>query len=80
MKKILALFLIVACGFSTPLLTADIASAKSKPTGNKIKNYNPEQRKKLFEWALKECGKQYGGAGYTRPEINYVTGKIVCWG
>jgi hypothetical protein len=80
MKSILTPFLIAALVFSTPLLTADIASAKTKATTNRIKNYNPEQRKKLFQWALKECAKQYGGAGYSRPEINYVTGQIVCFG
>jgi hypothetical protein len=80
MKSILTPFLIAALVFSTPLLTADIASAKPKATSNRIKGYNPEQRKKLFEWALKECAKQYGGAGYSRPEINYVTGKIWCMG
>lgn len=78
MKNILAPFLIATFIFSMPLLTADIATAKTK--ASKISNYNPEQRKKLFEWALKECGKQYGGAGYHRPEINYVTGRILCFG
>lgn len=80
MKTILAPLLIVACFFSMPLLTADIATAKTNAKVSKISNYNPEQRKKLFEWALKECGKQYGGAGYHRPEINYVTGRILCFG
>jgi hypothetical protein len=80
MKSILTPFLIAAIFFSMPLLTADIATAKPKATSNRIKNYNPEQRKKLFEWAIKECRKQYGGAGATRPEINYVTGKIWCLG
>jgi hypothetical protein len=80
MKKILTPFLIAACVVSMPLLTADIATAKTKATSSKIKSYNPEQRKKLFEWAIKECRKQYGGAGATRPEINYVTGQISCWG
>jgi hypothetical protein len=80
MKTILTPFLIVAFVFSTPILMSDIAAAKPKATSNRIKSYNPEQRKKLFEWALKECAKQYGGAGYSRPEINYVTGKIWCLG
>lgn len=80
MKTILTPLLIVASLFSMPLLIADIAAAKSKTAANKIINYNPEQRKKLFEWALKECSKQYGGAGYHSPEINYVTGRIWCRG
>jgi hypothetical protein len=80
MKNISTPLLIATLVFSTPLLTADIATAKPKATSSKIKSYNPEQRKKLFEWAIKECRKQYGGAGATRPEINYVTGQISCWG
>lgn len=80
MKAILSPLLIVACLVSMPIMTADFAMAKTKAQTNRIKNYNPEQRKKLFEWALKECAKQYGGAGYNRPEINYVTGQVVCWG
>jgi hypothetical protein len=80
MKTILAPFLIVAFVFSTPIFMADLAAAKTKATANRIKGYDPTQRKKLFEWAMKECAKQYGGAGYSRPEINYVTGKIWCLG
>jgi hypothetical protein len=80
MKKILTPFLIAACVVSMPLLTAESATAKTKANASKISNYNPEQRKKLFEWALKECAKQYGGAGYHRPDINYVTGRIFCFG
>jgi hypothetical protein len=80
MKIILAPLLIVACVVSAPFLTTDIATAKSKTTASKIINYSPEQRKKLFEWALKECSKQYGGAGYHSPEINYMTGRIWCRG
>jgi hypothetical protein len=80
MKTILTPFLIAACFFAMPILSADIAVAKTKTSSSKIINYNAAQRKKLFDWALKECAKQYGGAGYSRPEINYVTGKIWCLG
>jgi adenylosuccinate lyase len=80
MKKFLSLALIASCFVSIAMFTSEISEAKAKSQVNKIKSYNPEQRKKLFEWALKECSKQYGGAGYSRPEINYVTGKIMCFG
>jgi hypothetical protein len=80
MKKVLSLALIASCFVSISMFTSEIAEAKVKSQVNKIKSYNPDQRKKLFEWALKECSKQYGGAGYLRPEINYATGKIWCQG
>jgi hypothetical protein len=80
MKTILRPLIIAACVVTMPMLTAEIATAKTKASANRIKNYSPDQRKKLFQWALKECAKQYGGAGYSRPEINYVTGSIVCFG
>ena len=78
MKSFMSLFLIATCSITLPLATIGIAEANSKQRVNKIQSYNPAQRKKLFEWALKECGKQYGGAGYDTPDINYTTGRIWC--
>ena len=80
MKNVLSLALIASFFISVAMFTSESAEAKVKSQVNKIKSYNPDQRKKLFEWALKECSKQHGGAGYSRPEINYVTGKIMCFG
>lgn len=80
LKKFLSLALIVSFFVSVAMFTSEISQAKAKSQVNKIKSYNPEQRKKLFEWALKECNKQYGGAGYHSPEINYATGRIMCRG
>ena len=80
MKSIGSLLLIATFFVSMSAIAVDTAEAKAKPSVNKIKSYNPDQRKKLFEWAMKECNKQYGGAGYLSPEINYVTGKITCRG
>lgn len=78
MKSFMSLFLIATCSITLTLATIGIAEANSKQRVNKIQSYNPAQRKKLFEWALKECSKQYGGAGYHTPDINYTTGKIWC--
>ena len=80
MRNFLSLVLIASCFASMSLFTSEISEAKAKSQVNKIKSYNPDQRKKLFEWALKECSKQYGGAGYHSPEINYATGRIMCRG
>ena len=80
MKSIGSLLLIATFFVSMSAIAVDTAEAKAKPSVNKIKSYNPDQRKKLFEWAMKECNKQYGGAGYHSPEINYATGRIMCRG
>jgi hypothetical protein len=80
MKSFVSLALIASCFVSVTMFTSEISEAKARSQINKIKSYNPDQRKKLFEWALKECGKQYGGAGYHSPEINYTTGRIMCRG
>ena len=79
-KNLASLALIASCFVSVAMFTSEISEAKIKAQVNKIKSYSPEQRKKLFEWALKECSKQYGGAGYHSPEINYTTGRIMCRG
>lgn len=77
MKKVM---LVMVALILLPIASVSPTEAKPKAQVNKIKSYNPAQRKKLFEWALKECSKQYGGIGANAPDINYVTGQIWCRG
>lgn len=80
MRNFLSQVLIASCYVSVSMLTSDISEAKSKVRVSKIRSFNPDQRKKFFELAIKECSKRFGGAGYLSPEVNYVTGNVVCRG